>query len=187
MTMNYDEFCEYYKKVSDKNFDELDIIMKVLDYLYDKKHKDKNGKLVETWHKNSAKITEIHEKGPDIVLTGGSTKGMRFIIEAKKKSKGLRDSDGVEVWLTALAQLITRIDTKRVISDGKKNAGKPMNAYKYGLALYWTSARAALNRIPYEIAKILRLHIFSVNSNGDVKEFKPSDFKKDDYKKEDFF
>ena len=59
------------------------------------------------------------------------------------------------------------------------------HAYKYGLGLYWESAQVALRRIPKEIAKVLCLHVFSVNDNGEVKYFTPSMFGKD-YKKEKF-
>ena len=67
------------------------------------------------------------------------------------------------------------MDTKRIISSGKSK-GDVNRAYKYGLALCDESARVALYSIPKEIAKVLNLHIFSVNEYGEVIQFTPSKF-----------
>ena len=68
----------------------------------------------------------------------------------------------------------------RVITSGK-NKGEPNRAVKYGLGLYWVDAQVALRRISRNVAKVLNLHIFSVDENGTVKYFTPSDFGKKDY------
>ena len=109
-------------------------------------------------------------------MTGGSKIGERFIIECKGKSyaKSAR-SINKEGWLNALGQIITRMNTKRIINTGAQK-GNINRAYKYGLGLCKESAEVALRRIPKEVAKVLNLYIFSCDDNGQIKMFTPSQF-----------
>ena len=120
----------------------------------------------------------MHGHGADIVMTGGSKNGERFIIECKGKSyaKSAR-SINKEGWLNALGQIITRMNTKRIINTGVQK-GNINRAYKYGLGLCKESAEVALRRIPKEVAKVLNLYIFSCDDNGQIKMFTPSQFNK---------
>lgn len=128
------------------------------------------------WHEEKTKTSKLHGHGADIILTGGSKNGERFIIECKGKSYSKSaNSANKEGWLNALGQIITRMNTKRVISSGLRK-GEPNRAYKYGLGLCEISAKVALRRIPKEIAKILNLYIFSCDDSGNITMFTPSQF-----------
>ncbi len=141
------------------------------------------------WHHEKTKKTNLHEHGPDIVLIGGKRNSEYFMIECKGKSYAKSaKSINKEGWLTALGQIITRMDVKRFSvsrKDGKTITGIN-RAYKYGLGLYWESAQVALRRIPKEAAEVLNLHIFAINDKGEVKYFTPSQFGKDSYSDELF-
>jgi hypothetical protein len=50
--------------------------------------------------------------------------------------------------------------------------------YYYGLTLPEGSASRAIRRVPFQIAKKLLLHIFSVNKKGDVIRYMPKDLEK---------
>ena len=65
--------------------------------------------------------------------------------------------------------------TSRVIKSGERK-GEPNRAYKYGLGLCKEGAEVALKMIPKNIAKTLNLYIFSVEDNGVVEMFTPSQF-----------
>ncbi len=127
------------------------------------KHLDKKG-----WNYN-IRTKDLHEKGCDIIVTDSRNKfkARRFLIECKGKSyaksfKSIADTN----FLFALGQIITRM---KVIAR---------HAYKYGLGLPEESAKIALRRIPWQAAKHLCLYVFSVDDQGNVKEFSPKDFKK---------
>ncbi len=125
------------------------------------------------WHEEKVKQALGYEKGPDLVLVGGKRNSERFIVECKGKSYAEKpDSPNREGWLNALGQLITRMDTARVIKTGASK-GTVNRAYKYGLGLYWIGARVALRRIPHEIARTLNLYIFSVYEDGYVRQWTP--------------
>ena len=83
-----------------------------------------------------------------------------------------------EGWLNALGQIVTRMNTARMIKTGETR-GRINRAYKYGLGLYWVGAQVALRRIPHEIAKTMNLYIFSVYDDGFVKQWSPKDFGKE--------
>ena len=126
-----------------------------------------------------------HEHGVDIKMIGGQKNSERFFVECKGKSYAeSANSINKEGWLNALGQIVTRMDSKRIISSGKR-IGEPNRAYKYGLGLYWVSANVALRRIPREIAKTLNLYVFSVYEDGFVKQWTPKDFGKT-YSEEEF-
>lgn len=144
------------------------IVEKIKEFLITKQ----NG----NWHEEKSKISDLHGHGADIVMTGGSRNGERFIIECKGKSYAKSaNSINKEGWLNALGQIITRMNTGRTIKSGIRK-GEPNRAYKYGLGLYETAAKVALRRIPKEIAKTLNLYIFSCNDKGEIEMFTPSRF-----------
>ena len=128
------------------------------------------------WHEEKTKTSELHGHGADIIMTGGSKNGERFIIECKGKSYAKSaKSANKEGWLNALGQIITRMNTKRIVSKGVQK-GNINRAYKYGLGLCKESAQVALRRIPKEIVKVLNLYIFACDDNGDIEMFTPSQF-----------
>ena len=128
------------------------------------------------WHEDKIKESKLHEHGVDIKLIGGKRNSEYFLIECKGKSYSKSaKSVNKEGWLNALGQLITRMTTSRTIKTGIKK-GEPNRAYKYGLGLCKEGAKVALRRIPKEIAKTLNLYIFSVDDNGIVEMFTPSQF-----------
>lgn len=120
------------------------------------------------WNYN-LKVKDLHEKGCDIVVTSSrnKNKATRFYIEVKGKSYAKSAKSVNETsWLFALGQIVTRMS---VIAK---------HAYKYGLGLPEVSAKIALRRIPWQVARHLCLYIFSVDDNGLVTEYSPKDFKK---------
>ena len=156
-----------------KHLDEEDIVNRVRVFLINKERGN--------WHEDKTKVSKLHGHGADIILVGGNRNSERFIIECKGKSYAQSESAAkainAEGWLNALGQIITRMTTSRVIKSGARK-GDINQAYKYGLGLYWKSARIALKRISKEIATTLNLYIFSINEEGEVKQFTPSKFGK---------
>ena len=131
------------------------------------------------WHKERIRKADLHAHGADLVLVGGKRNSEHFIIECKGKSNASSaDSINREGWLHALGQLVTRMDTERIIQCGA-NKGKVNRAYKYGLGLYWVGAQTALRRIPHKIANTLNLYIFSVYDDGWVVQWSPKNFEKE--------
>lgn len=139
------------------------------------------------WHDYTAREADLHGHGPDLVLVGGKRNSEYFIIECKGKSYAQSSrSANKEGWLHALGQLITRMETERVIQTGKTKS-RINRAYKYGLGLYWVTAQVALRRIPPKIANTLNLYIFSVYEDGWVKMWTPKDFRRKDSYPENAF
>ena len=126
------------------------------------------------WHADKVHQAKLHEHGPDLVMIGGKRNSEYFKIECKGKSYA-KSAKAInhEGWLNALGQLITRIDVERVDKSGHIN-----RAYKYGLGLPKVGAEVALVRIPYKIARLLNLYIFSVDDNFDITMYTPKDFRK---------
>lgn len=150
---------------------EQEVVDLVINFLVSKE----NGQ----WHLETLKDHTLHQSGADIDIRGGKKNTERFIIECKKKSHSKSaNSVNKEGWLTALGQLISRMEANRTITSGKYK-GEPNRATKYGLGLYWVGAKVALRRIPYNVAKTLNLYIFAVDESGYVKQFSPKDFGKD--------
>lgn len=142
------------------------IVNQIHDFLINKE----NG----NWHSEKTKIATLHGHGADMILTGGKNNSEKFIIECKGKSYAKsHKSLNKEGWLNALGQLITRMNTARVIQCGDQK-GEPNRAYKYGLGLCSISAEIARRRIPNEIAKTLNLYIFSCDDNGNITMYTPS-------------
>lgn len=89
-----------------------------------------------------------------------------FFIETKgdsssKSAKSVRETS----FVYSLGQIITRMNT-----GGAR--------YYYGLGLPESSAKIALRRIPWQVAKKLLLYIFSVSSNGKVRQYSWQDLKR---------
>ncbi|MBE6633402.1 MAG: hypothetical protein E7620_03550 [Ruminococcaceae bacterium] len=128
------------------------------------------------WHQELVREHGGREHGADLVMIGGKRNSERFIIECKGRSYAVSaDAINKEGWLNALGQLVTRMNTERVIQSGK-HKGEINRAVKYGMGLYWVGAQVALRRIPRKIANTLNLHIFSVYEDGWVRQWTPSDF-----------
>ena len=133
------------------------------------------------WNHDKPVINSNHEHGADIIMVGGKKCGEHFCIECKGKSYA-KSANVInkEGWLTALGQLIQRIDVNRFTKSKNDKSKSTINrAYKYGLGLYWISAQVALRRIPKSVAQALNLYIFSVSDKGVVKQFTPSQFGKE--------
>lgn len=144
------------------------IVEKIKDYLTKGIHGN--------WHEEKIKISNLHGHGADIIMVGGIKNGERFIIECKGKSYAKSAKTiNKENWLNALGQLVTRMNTKRIISNGK-NKGNINRSYKYGLGLCKEAAKVALKRIPKEIAKVMNIYIFSCDDMGNIEMFPPSKF-----------
>ena len=102
------------------------------------------------------------EKGVDIKARHNKY-SRYYLIEAK----GAKDKSSEEVaFVYSLGQIITRMNT-----SGKTR-------YYYGLALPEGSAKRAIRRVPFQIAKKLLLHIFSVNKKGAVTRYMPKDLER---------
>jgi len=86
-----------------------------------------------------------------------------FLIEAKGEGK-IRQADEV-AFVYSLGQIITRMKTDK------------STRYYYGLALPESSAKIALRRLPWQIAKKLLLYVFAVGKNGKVIQYSWKDLK----------
>ncbi len=107
-------------------------------------------------------LATLGGKGVDIKARHNKY-GRYYLIEAK----GAKDKSSEEVaFVYSLGQIITRMNT-----SGKTR-------YYYGLALPKGSADKAIRRVPYQIAKKLLLHIFSVDKKGNVVRYMPKDLEK---------
>lgn len=156
--------------MEEQKITETFIVEKIKDFLVNKE----NG----NWHEEKSKVANLHGHGVDLIMTGGSKNGERFLIECKGKSYAKSAKTiNKENWLNALGQIITRMETKRIIKSGAQK-GNINRAYKYGLGLCKESAQVALRRIPKEVAKVLNLYIFSCDDNGTIEMFTPSQFLK---------
>ena len=122
------------------------------------------------WHDDKTRQADLHQKGVDLYLVGGSKNGERFLMECKKQYTG----SGKENWLNGLGQIITRISVSSKTDRGHVVPG----SYKFGLGLHKDMAAIALRRIPKAAAQILNLYIFSVDDDGFVKKWTPSQFGK---------
>ena len=165
----------------------MDTIKITEDYVVDKIIEFMKNKPNGNWHEEKIQRSGLHQHGVDIKFVGGKRNSEYFLVECKGKSySDSANSANKEVWLTALGQIITRMNVKRYSQSKESGEISSINrAYKYGLGLYWESAQVALRRIPKEVADVLCLHIFSVNDKGEVKYFTPGKFGKK-YSKDEF-
>ena len=105
--------------------DETTIVRLVTEFLVNKT----NG----NWHAEKAEVANLHEHGVDIKLVGGKRNSEFFLIECKGKSysKSANSVNKGTNWLFALGQLVTRMDTKRVIQNGKTKDSCPCWAWAF--------------------------------------------------------
>ena len=109
------------------------------------------------WGKN-LKAGELRDKGVDIQVRHNNY-ARYFLIEVK----GEKHSEVAFVY--SLGQIVTRM--------------KVGNArYYYGLGLAEKSAKKAMRRLPWQVAKKLLLYVFSVDKDEKVKRFSWIDLKK---------
>lgn len=148
------------------NLTENEIVELVKDFLINKTNWNR--------HIGKLKVAPLHWHWPDIELVWWKRNSEYFIIECKWKSYAKSaNSINKEGWLNALWQIITRMDTCRIIKNWKSK-WDINRAYKYWLWLYWQTAQVAIRRIPKEIAQVLNLYVFSVNDKWKVIQFTPS-------------
>jgi len=101
---------------------------------------------------------ETAEHGVDIKVRHNKY-SRYFFIETKGESSSRSAKSVREVaFVYSLGQIITRM-----------KAGEAR--YYYGLGLPETSARIAIRRIPWQVAKKLLLYVFSVDKRGKVKQY----------------
>lgn len=116
------------------------------------------------WH---YKEKETHEKGVDIQTQNDISHSRKFLIEIKGESSSKSARSVSEVsFVYILGQIITRM---KVIAP---------HAYCYGIGLPESSAKIAIRRIPWQVAKRLLLYIFSVDHSRKVKQYSWQELKK---------
>jgi len=114
------------------------------------------------WGRN-LEAGELRDKGVDIKVRNNKF-SRYFLIETKGESK-IRQGQEV-AFVYSLGQIMTRM----------KVGGS--TRYYYGLGLPESSARIAIRRVPWQVAKKLLLYIFSVNRDGKVKQYTWQDLRK---------
>lgn|SRR5574341_21944 len=105
----------------------------------------------------------LRERGVDIKVRHNRYPRY-FLIECKGQGISRGSSEGA--FINSLGQIITRM----------KSGGT--TRYYYGLGLPEKSAKIALRRLPWQVAKKLLLYVFSVNENGAVSKYAWQDLKK---------
>jgi hypothetical protein len=108
---------------------------------------------------------ETAEHGVDIKVRHNSY-SRYFFIETKgesssKSAKSVRETS----FIYSLGQIITRMQVGAA-------------RYYYGLGLPESSAKIAIRRLPWQVAKKLLLYIFSVDKKGKVKQYSWQDLKR---------
>lgn len=114
------------------------------------------------WGRN-LEAGELRDKGVDIKVRNNKFPRY-FMIETKGESK-IRQGQEV-AFVYSLGQIITRM----------KTSGS--TRYYYALGLPESSAKIAIRRIPWQVAKKLLLYIFSVSTNGKVRQYNWKDLKR---------
>lgn len=115
------------------------------------------------WGRNY-KEKETHEQGVDIQVRHNKY-ARYFFIETKGESSARSARSQRETsFVYCLGQIITRMKTSA------RNY--------YGLGLPESSARIAVRRIPWKVARKVCLYVFSVNRGGKVKKYSWQELKK---------
>lgn len=114
------------------------------------------------WGRN-LEVGELRDRGVDIRVRHNNYTRY-FLIETKGEGK-IRQADEV-AFVYSLGQIITRMKTDKT------------TRYYFGLGLPDVSAKIALRRLPWQVAKKLLLYVFSVNPGGNVKQYSWQDLKK---------
>jgi len=111
----------------------------------------------------------LREKGVDIKVRHNRY-SRYFLIECKGEGKSMNaksnNSHKEVAFVYSLGQIITRMKT----GGGTR--------YYYGLGLPESSAKIALRRLPWQVAKKLLLYVFSVDEKGKVKKYDWQELKK---------
>ena len=108
---------------------------------------------------------ETREQGVDIKVRHNKY-ARYFLIETKGESSAKSAKSQRETaFVYSLGQIITRMQAPRA-------------RYYYGLGLPVSSARIAVRRIPWQVAKQLLLYVFSVGANGKVTRYSWKELKK---------
>lgn len=106
---------------------------------------------------------ELHDRGVDV--TARHSKYSRyFFIETKGEGKIPQANEVAFIY--SLGQIVTRM----------KSGGSTRNYYALGLPE--VSAKIAIRRVPWQVAKKLLLYVFSVDKSGKVKQYSWQDLKK---------
>lgn len=105
----------------------------------------------------------LRERGVDIKVRHNRY-ARYFLIECKGEGKIPQQNETAFVY--SLGQIISRM----------KSGGT--TRYYYGLGLPDKSARIAVRRLPWQVAKKLLLYVFSVTSNGKIVRYSWQDLKK---------
>lgn len=113
------------------------------------------------WGRN-LEAGELRDRGVDIKVRNNKF-SRYFLIETKGEGK-IRQADEV-AFVYSLGQIVTRM---------KVGAAR----YYYGLGLPESSARIAIRRLPWQVAKKLLLYVFAVNKNSKVKQYSWRELKK---------
>jgi len=113
------------------------------------------------WGRN-LEVGELRDQGVDIRVKNNKVSRF-FLIETKGEGKTRQVSEST--FVHSLGQIITRMKT------GKAR-------YYYGLGLPESSAKIAIRRLPWQVAKKLLLYIFAVDKTGKVKQYSWQDLKK---------
>jgi len=109
------------------------------------------------WSRNCQE-KETHETGVDLKVRHNDYPRYFFIETKGESSAKSARSMSETAFVYSLGQIVTRM-----------NVGKAR--YYYGLGLPVSSARIAVRRIPWQVAKKLLLYVFSVDSNEKVKMY----------------
>lgn len=105
----------------------------------------------------------LRERGVDIKVRHNRY-SRYFLIECKGQGIGRGSSEVAFIY--SLGQIISRM----------KSGGT--TRYYYGLGLPEKSAKIALCRLPWQVAKKLLLYVFSCDQNGNIKQYSWQDLKK---------
>jgi len=117
------------------------------------------------WGRN-LRTGELRDRGVDIKIRHNNYPRY-FLIETKGEgsaSSRSQKSQRETHFVYGLGQIITRMET------GAR--------YYYGLGLPESSARIAMRRLPWQVAKKLLLYVFSVDHDGKVKQYSWQDLRK---------
>ena len=107
-------------------------------------------------------VGELRDRGVDIRVRNNKFTRY-FLIETKGKGK-IRQADEV-AFIYSLGQIVTRMKVG-------------VARYYYGFGLPEISAKIAIRRIPWQIAKKLLLYVFAVDKAGKVKQYSWKELKK---------
>jgi len=107
------------------------------------------------WGRN-LEVGELRDQGVDIKVRNNKF-SRYFLIETKGEGKTRQVNEST--FVHSLGQIITRMKTGGT------------TRYYYGLGLPESSAKIAIRRVPWQVAKKLLFYIFSVSKDGKVRQY----------------